>query len=1133
MIPTASPISFDHRSPSDLQRVASTPDLSVWVNASAGSGKTSVLTKRVMRLLLSGVYPEKILCLTYTRAGAAEMANRITTTLSKWAVCDEAALDKDLDDLQQAPVEPGQRLEARRLFARVISCPGGLRIRTIHSFCQEILSRFPIEAGLPPHFTLIDDDALHHLHDEVLNDLLREAAENPESELAATLAVLVAAKGESGFMDMLKEATRDARNFANDDPCAVEKLKTTMRRFLELAPDDTPEAFRRDYMARLPLATMKALASWWATGGKRLAERSQRLADILALPDAERVLRFNAWADCFLKADFNCYEGSFLATKDLLAKHPEIEDVYRQEAARLRSALERIEAAEVATITENVLSFGAVFAQRLAERKAARAALDYDDMIRFTEALLNREGVAPWVLYKLDNGIEHVLLDEAQDTSRAQWNIVQRLIEEFYAGYGSKEDKTRTLFVVGDEKQSIFSFQNADPESFLSLRDAIEERFAQARKAFEKVPMRTSFRSAPAILKAVDAVFASEEARRGVSAEPVLHHSFSRPGDKEKIGRVEVWPLLRKEKDGTSGNDTWILPTECEEERDPLAELAQAIALKIRSWLDEKKALPGEDRPLTPGDIMILLRRRGRFADLMVRALKMHNVPVTGVDRMHLVKQLPVMDLLAFAHFALLPEDDLNLATLLRGPLLGLSEDDLMTLALGREGSLWKRLKESSHTSLVAYLSQLLNDSDFSTPYAFLSKLLSAPCPANAASGRKALWARLGHEAIDPIEELLNKAQLFEQGHAPSLQNFVHWLTQSNVEIKRELDRTEGQVRIMTVHASKGLEAPIVFLPDTTSVPRSQDLDHLQWTESGVPVYLAQAPKFESLQQIWRRARDLQLQEYKRLLYVAMTRASRRLYIGGCSTDKNEGVSENSWYGLVLSALKSLHQEDFLVENGTLAPDVVFSDTLHTPVDVVETPLLPLDVSPLPDWAVMPLAAEATPVSTAPSYADDIAGATPDAAFARGRIIHRLLQSLPDLPPEKRSSAVQRFLAHPRHQLTPEQRDEIAGEVLNLVENEDYKILFNSEGLAEAPLAGILNGAKAFRQVDRLCLNGNEVWVVDYKTNRPPPAEEKDIPKPYRRQVEEYRELLRGIYPDKTVRCFLLWTYAPRLMEIH
>jgi len=1119
--------------PLHSQRAASDPSASVWVNASAGSGKTTVLTARVTRLLLAGVRPEKILCLTYTRAGAAEMSNRVTAMLSKWAVCDETTLDEDLDNLQNRAPTTKQRTEARRLFARVLACPGGLRIRTIHSFCQEILSRFPIEAGLPPHFALIDEQEMDVLRHEVLDDLLREAAEAPESDIAQALATLVATQGEAGFSKMLQEVThiRGRLSGALASKGGMKNLLEGVHELLELDPGQTADTLRQQAMATIPETALRTMSQWLLEESERYIKRGQRLIKVLETPADQRADLFDLYCGAFLTQDRRPLSASFVASKKIRQLHPEVDTVSEQEALRLSFVLERIEATEIAHVTNAVLLFGNAFSERLAARKAMRAALDYDDLILFTENLLHKPSIAPWILYKLDNGIDHILVDEAQDTSRAQWNIVQALTEEFYSGLGAHADTERTLFVVGDEKQSIFSFQNADPEAFLSLRDYYVQHLKTAGKTLEKIGLHISFRSAPAILKAVDAIFAQDAARAGVSPEPIIHSPWKNRDGSDKIGQVEIWPLLKPAREDSVADGVWIMPTGYEDEHDPQAELAQQIARKIKGWLATHERLPGTNRPIAAGDVLILLRRRGRFADLMVRALKTNAVPVTGVDRMQLIAQLPVMDLLAVIRFVLLPEDDLNLATLLRSPLLGISEDQLMQLAIGREGSLWQSLQNAhSFSDIHAYLASKLSEADFSTPFAFLSQILNAACPGNTVSGRKAIWSRLGDEALDPIEELLNEAQAFAHSHSPSLQNFLHWLTQSDAEIKRELDQGGGQVRIMTVHASKGLEAPLVFLPDTVAVPRATEMPKFQWSEGDIPVYLSQQPDFGRAQRLWQKARDKQLQEYRRLFYVALTRASHRLYICGWLSGKSETAPPESWYGLATEALRAHHQ-DHARSSEEPVPDIVIADSQGVlPPLPTAAPLVNAE-QPLPSWASQPVTRPAISIGAPPSTAET-AAATPDAAFTRGRIIHRLLQSLPEIAPAERGAAIARFLDHPRHELSVSERSDIAAEVSTLLSHKAFEVLFGSQGLAEAPLTGTINGVPVFRQVDRLCFHQDEVWIVDYKTNRPPPLRVEDVPVTYRQQLHEYRLLLGDIYPDKNVRCFLLWTYAPRLMEI-
>lgn len=1131
----------DYASPNDAQRAASDPYASVWVNASAGSGKTTVLTGRVTRLLLENVPPERILCLTFTRAAAAEMANRVTKQLSRWATCSDDDLRKDLDQLQGTPPTPHQLTAARRLFARVLACPGGMRIRTLHAFCQEILRRFPIESGLSPHFTVMEENDARTLQEDVKAELLHSAARDPDSKLGRALKTLVGDLGEHGFGEAMRGllAERARLAAALNQQGDVETLITSMRSSIGLEPDDTTESIARmavDFSV-LPLEPIKQAARLLLEGSKLFSARGKDILTWLNRPLTERAARLDDYLGCFFTDKGDPFAK--WANKELLTKHPDLEETLNREAMRLQSLRERLDTAALAENTAAILTFGAELAQRYDAQKRTQAVMDYDDLIRRTHELLHRPGIAPWILYKLDGGLDHILVDEAQDTSRAQWSIVAALAEEFFSGLSARTQDNRTLFVVGDEKQSIFSFQHADPEAFISMRRFFAQRIHDAGKLYRPVPLRTSFRSAPAILRAVDYVFAADPVRSGVSMEPVQHHAHKQ----EKRGHVEIWPLIKPPEKEKTEDEAWDLPLDYEKEHDPQAELAAHIADTIKNWVMTKERLAGENRAITPGDIMILLRRRGRFADLMVRALKERSVPVTGVDRMRLTQQLSVMDLLALIQSILLPQDDLTLATVLRGPLVNLSEDLLMQLAIGRSGTLWQSLAQQAENNptlgpIHTYLLRHLNEADFMSPFAMLARTLNEPCPGHPVSGRAALWSRLGLDALDPLDELLNAAQNFSQRHTPSLQAFLHWLMATEAEIKRELDHGGGQVRIMTVHASKGLEAPIVFLPDTASLPRLQDMPKFLWSDENIPLYVARKPTMGSARTAWDTARQRQMEEYRRLLYVALTRAANRLYVGGWEPARKEPNSDESWYQLILTALKG-------AATGIQGPQEAPSDsrqplvTLSDPeLRSEETNDMPQPTAsnhmPLPDWAQKAAPAEPGLLKqVAPSQLASLpSAATPDLLFARGRIIHRLLQSLPEIDATRRDDVATHFLSNPQHHLTPAQQAEVKSEVMNLLNHPDAAPLFGPGSRAEVPLVGRIGNEVISGQVDRLCLREDSVWIVDYKTNRPPPADETGISDAYRQQMESYRTVLQAIYPTKAIRCFLLWTYGARLMEV-
>ena len=1156
-------------SSASAQQTASDPASSVWVGASAGSGKTKVLADRVIRLLLSGVPPQRILCLTFTRAAAAEMAIRITQQLKAWAVCADDTLREDLDRLQGHAPEAVQLVVARRLFAQVLQCPGGMRIRTLHAFAQEILRRFPLEAGVAPHFAVMEEGEARAVWREALDELLLKACAAPQSVLGKALTVLVRDRQEAGVNDILREATQDPQrlNAAIAGAGGLEELIARMRGLLGLESDDSEKTLRdsaadeRNFSAA---AIRAAAVIVQEEGSKTFKERATRMLDWLAASPASRRGGFPDYSRTFLTKEGTIYKS--LLNEPLKKKYPKVAETLSCEAARLLAVAERFDSLSVVTQTAALLTLATALNEAYAARKAAQGAMDYGDLISRADALLHRPEIAPWVLYKLDGGIDHMLVDEAQDTSPQQWRIAQILTDEFFAGTTARSDRERTLFVVGDEKQSIFSFQGADVAAFEAMRGYFATHIRAADKPFQEVSLNISFRSAPAILKAVDAIFASDLVRQGVARETVAHEPFWR----DAAGRVELWPLLVAEPSAEQTGMEWALPVGYETTQDPAFELAALLARRIRDWC--ATGLPVYDRavrqyrPVTPGDIMVLVQRRGQFVNHLVRALKALQVPVSGVDRMMLTAQLAVMDLTALLQFVLLPQDDLTLATVLRGPLLGCGEEQLMALAIGRAGSLWQSLNDKAEddagfAAMRDYLRRWLNEADQATPFAMLAGVLSQPCPSDSQSGRRALWKRLGPDAQDPIDEMLNAAQDFGTRHTPSLQAFLHWLLETETEIKRELDQGAGQVRITTVHASKGLQAPIVILPDTTLVPETNRLPKILWhAAQDVPFYVPSAPANAMLRDLRGAAREKQLEEYRRLLYVALTRAADRLYIcgwknkpkknkegeeGGETEDaKPDAETANaSWYDIARDALTPLHDPAAVVEHADMPPLALLADPAY---GVAATRMAAKDSGvpdqSLPDWALRPPPAEAASLRRVqpseggamlePSLASPIADAEGKRRFARGRLIHRLLQSLPDVAPEHQEAVAARFLANPQHDLEPAAQDEVFQEVMKLLRHPDYAALFAAGSRAEVPIIGYTEDREIPGQVDRLCVREGEVWIVDYKTNRPPPATLDGVPLIYRRQMGAYAAVLRKIYPEKSVRCFLLWTYGPLFMEL-
>ncbi|MDE1148937.1 MAG: double-strand break repair helicase AddA [Azospirillaceae bacterium] len=1142
--------------PTVKQRQASDPRTSVWVGASAGTGKTKVLTDRVVRLMLAGTLPGRVLCLTFTKAAAAEMANRIAERLAGWAVMPDGDLTLALDELNGRPPTRDEVLTARRLFARVLDTAGGMKIQTIHAFCQSLLRRFPLEARLPPNFEVMDDRTAAEALAEAQAHMLASAQERPDTALGRALARLAGALNEESFGDLLGDlvAQRGRIRRILESHGGLDATIAALFRHLGVAPGESEggvlAAGCRDDV--LDVAGLRAACAALAEGTKTDVERGIGIQLWLDQID-RRVADLDAYRRLFLTA-----EGTVrakLAGKDATAANARAPDILAAEGQRLIDLQEKLRAVTVAHSTSALLTLAESMLEGYQRWKAGRALLDFDDLILAASALLTGDAQAcAWVLYKLDGGLDHILIDEAQDTNPEQWRVVSALAEEFFAGQGQAETN-RTLFVVGDEKQSIFSFQGADPAEFAHMRRTFQARVEAAEQPWATVDLETSFRSVGAVLQAVDTVFAQREARDGVSGGDILHRPF-RQG---MAGKVELWPLVRP---GDSlESPAWAPPLHHEPEDKPAARLATVIADQIAHWLAKGEVLEARGRPLTAGDILVLVRRRNAFVQQLVRALKDRGVPVAGVDRMVLTEQLAVMDLMAVGQFLLMPEDDLTLATVLKGPFVGLGEDDLFTIAHGRRGHLWPALVKRAETDdrfrpAYLWLRGLLGAVDYTAPYELFAGLLTRACPADGASGRRALLGRLGAEAIDPVDEFLSLSLAFDRTHPPSLQTFLHWLAAGQTEVKRELDvgakqggPPGGQVRIMTVHGSKGLQAPVVILPDTTRKPvASPRILWPQGQDGGVPLYAPRREQEDKASRIARadadRRRD---QEYRRLLYVALTRAEDRLHV--CGYEGKTATGDDTWFRLTEKALATVAPSQpfdlTLVSRQGWSGDgrVLSQPQTRPPVTRAATREGTEDTPPPPTWLSAPPPAEPTPSRPlAPSRpdAEEPAVRSPlgqgeareARRFKRGTLIHKLLQLLPEMPVEGRAHAARRWLARPGHGLAPADRAEILAETLRVLTDPLFADLFGPASRAEVPLVGTVGTRPLAAQIDRLVVTDTEVRIVDFKTNRPPPLTPDEIPTLYVQQMAAYRAALRQIYPGLEIRCLLLWTDGPHTTEV-
>ncbi len=1094
------------------QLKAAHPETSVFVEANAGSGKTRVLVTRVIRLLLSGAPLQRIVCLTFTRAAAAEMAKRLFDTLAAWAPLDDTALLARVEADCGVTLDARNLVEARRLFARAIETPGGLKIQTIHGFCESILQRFPVEAGIPPGFRILEEADAEVLLSSCLDIVIDRALTGVDPPLRAAFDVIVPHLGEESLRarvgDLLARETQTLQ--------AIEGGPARLRRDLEraLALDGEDPALWTIDEDRYRAAAQALRQS----GSKNNLERAEAIEAALAARTAEGKRRALGRLCFDSKGELRNPRSFIAGQKDF--SPPDLAFLM-EELVRIGRLEDRARSFDLCALTAALLAVaGAVIAAYRAE-KTRRGLFDFADLITLTQTLLD-SGRAAFVLYKLDGGVDHILIDEAQDTSPAQWSIVERLCEEFFAGDGARPNAMRSVFAVGDPKQSIFSFQGADPQCFATYRSLFAGRVTGAGKPFDAIPLLVSWRSAPLILDCVDRVLAMPGMAAQVATGSQLRpHAAVRA---EMPGLVELWNAPDKpEKDV---RDPWRPPPSGGRLLTAEREEALRIAGAIRTWIDTgERAAPGGP-PIRYGGILVLVRRRLRLMDEIVRALRAHAIPVAGADRLKLLDHIAVQDLLAAARAALLPQDELSLAETLKGPLFGLTDSDLMQLCLGRgKATLFDRLQQARgdarYGEAMQRLEAMIAAAASSGPYTFLAGVLQG-------AGRRRIIERLGPDAAEPIDELLTLALRQETTQAQSLAHFMGWIAAAEPEIKRDMENAD-QVRVMTVHGAKGLEADVVIVADTARPP--DEKSSILWAEETPLWRLSKRFDCAATMSLRQRAQAAAMAEYQRLLYVALTRARYRLVLTAHAAPK-----EGSWYTTVATAL-----DDVLEPVCDDAGHVVSRRWAMGAGDGGDGPLpaAPPETLVLPPWIERPPRRE-TCDRLSPSTFGKRAGVEAPAQGAgasgrkRGVYVHRLLDALAAAPVAERQWIGARWLSG--EGVPDVERDAILAECLAVLEDPVLRELFGPGSIAEAAMTGWLpHAGKDYLvtgRTDRLAFGVDTVFLVDFKSDASPPAPGTPFPPAYVAQLALYRRLLSAIYPEKRLRAGIVWTAVPRLDEL-
>jgi ATP-dependent helicase/nuclease subunit A len=1136
----------------DAQAKASHPARSAFVAANAGSGKTHVLVNRVIRLLLQGTPPEKILCITFTKAAAANMSERVFSKLGRWVTLPDDQLDREMRDVGEAKPNPQSRMRARELFACALETPGGLKVQTIHALCTRLLQQFPFEAKVPAHFSVLDERDQDEMMERANLAVLMDAARDPDSAEGRALDIAMASAADVTFKDVVREACLSRQHFMAwaDGAESIDAAIAQVAHALGIGVTEQAENLEQEIRdgPYLPRSEWSKAAERFDVGSDNDKKQSNRLRVALSCSGREQL---NSYLSVFLTEKLEARAS--LATKKIKEAFPDFILLLDREKERVLALLEKLRAIAQRDRTRALLTIAKAVSDNYCREKHERGLLDYDDLIDKTLDLLNG-GASAWVHYKLDRGIDHVLIDEAQDTSPRQWDIIERLIEEFTSGAGARDGIKRTIFAVGDEKQSIFSFQGAAPREFDLRRRELEGRFRKADLAFESVKLKHSFRSGQAILDAVDHVFRDETIYKSIHAVDNSHPVHDALSDAPPA-LIDLWDLEEPTESENEGG--WAAPLDAVPESSPEAVLARRVQAEISTLVSNgaMTGVGGKRRPISYGDILILVRRRGTAFDAVIQALKQARIPVAGADRLKLTEHIAVIDLMNLADALLLPSDDLALAVALKSPLFGLDDKDLLKFAPLRKGSLRDALgvQAANDDKLKSALDRLeICEARFAseTPFSFYSWLLGGD------GGRARILKRLGPEANDALDEFLELALSYERKAAASLQGFMAWLRAAETEVKRDMEIRRDEVRVMTVHGAKGLEASVVFLIDTTSSPTDTQRQNLIRLSQGnaaphaVGVVIWAGNKADDTEPV-SAARLLMKEEtedeYRRLLYVAMTRAADRLIVGGVLPGNRKSVRELSWYDLIAKGLEKSGLAKRIIESG-------FGPVArYTRKDDVEptAPAITKQVGTQPDrspeWLRTPAGPEkANDVSLRPSdSSEDDAHSVITAeslaarakALQRGTLVHKLLQSLPNIAAGRRAEVANKFLVRNAEGWTRGECEALAKQVIAIIESEGFAPLFESGSSAEVSIVGRVprrDGRMALvsGQIDRLVVTPYEVFIIDYKTNHAPPDSVVDAPRAYVRQLALYRAVLGRLHPGKPIRCALLWTENASIMEI-
>lgn len=1145
------------------QLLASDPTSSAWVSANAGSGKTHILVLRVLRLLLANVNPATILCLTHTNAAAAEMSNRVFEIITEWSHLSDEKLFAEITKIQDKTPNKDDITRARQLLVKILETPGGWKAKTIHAFCEAIIQQFPLEANTTGHFSILDGDQAKKLIEEAKKSTLASIMSENNIKLKQAFNEILELTDEETLEPLICDIISN-RNILNQFSCFADENggeEVLLKKRFGLHPDEKYEKIYGE-LAQL-LGIIQEDIKQYINLAKE-DERTNSFKKILKEKSIEE--KFNFLSIFFLTKDLS--PRKYLLNKEMADKSPDLAKNLKNAQEEFIKIRDRLNTYKMLKATLASLILAKNLNKHHDELKKKYCFLDFEDLIFCTNDLLKKSEVSAWIRYKLDQEINHILIDEVQDTSLIQWEVIRSLTEDFFVGENA-HSHPRTLFAVGDEKQSIFSFQGAEPTRFFRERQINQQRITNAGNKFSIIQLPLSFRSTADILTAVDKVFSIPENAQGLSEdkEPILHRS-NRIGH---AGSVQIWEQVFSEKN--SPPKDWISHFDSIQIESSKSIIAQRIANKIADIIGCDTVISnGKTRFIRADDILILVRKRTSFIKFMTRLLKNdHKISVSSSDKFILTDHLAIKDLMSLGYFVLSQEDDLSLAALLRSPIFNLSEDDLFEICAKRQktetvfASLQRLANDkiSSLRHIVEYINEIIYLAKSYSPYDFFTLILGAK------NGRKLFVSRFGNEVIDVLDEFLDFALRNEQKSYHTMQEFISELENYPPTIKRKQYSNHNEVRIMTVHAAKGLESPIVFLVDDGSeffnIRHIKGLQILPSTndDPGIPIYIPQSHLhnhvvFNHIEYTKKTARE----EYNRLLYVGMTRASDKLIICSCKNKdkKNSGslnkskTSQGTWYDMVYKSfdgdervkevkIKTAANKD---EWGALEWCVPCDKSIIIEKEPAITELNQGDIIPKEIFESIPNDID-TPYILNPSMLDtkdspilrsllseDSAGQ--NNFLKRGLIIHKILQVVFALPVEQRKQYVVSYFKKNSKFWPIQEYNNLVLSVTSLLENPTISQAVSYTSYAEVSVSGKVSFPKKdvliSGRIDLISISKKHVLIFEYKTHSYIPQGIEDIPLSHIAQLAMYKEILKVSYADKSFICLLIYVSKPKIFII-